>query len=198
MSDFVATIRRAREPDLPMLIVIERSAGEAFRRLGMPEIADDDPGSIAGLAPFLVDGHLLVAVDSADRPIAYLQLEIVDEAAHIEQVSVHAAHARAGIGRALIDRAGELALEAGLGALTLTTFEDVPWNAPYYERLGFVRIRPDDLTAGLRRIREQERKRGLDRWTRVVMRRVLYAPRPDRVISPGASGRAGSAPDPTE
>jgi hypothetical protein len=25
----------------------------------------------------------------------------------------------------------------GLAALTLTTFTDVPWNMPYYERLGF-------------------------------------------------------------
>jgi len=27
-------------------------------------------------------------------------------------------------------------------ALTLTTFRDVPWNAAYYERLGFAQIDP--------------------------------------------------------
>jgi hypothetical protein len=47
----------------------------------------------------------------------------------------------------------------------------VPWNAPYYERLGFRRV--DDLTPGLRAIRAAEAARGLDRWPRVAMRRDL-------------------------
>jgi hypothetical protein len=28
-------------------------------------------------------------------------------------------------------------VERNVAALTLTTFRDVPWNAPYYARLGF-------------------------------------------------------------
>lgn len=58
-------------------------------------------------------------------------------------------------------------------ALTLTTFSDVPWNRPYYERLGFRVLDEVELSPGLRRIRREEAQRGLDRWGRVAMRRRL-------------------------
>ena len=63
--------------------------------------------------------------------------------------------------------------EQGLGAMTLTTFADVPWNAPYYVRLG-VRVVPEqEWTPGLRRIRDHEAVTGHDAWPRVVMRRPI-------------------------
>jgi hypothetical protein len=37
----------------------------------------------------------------------------------------------------LLDRAAADAAAKGLRALTLTTFAEVPWNAPYYARCGF-------------------------------------------------------------
>ena len=93
---------------------------------------------------------------------------------HIEQVSVHADSARQGIGRALIENV--CARAAGRHpAVTLTTFKDVPWNAPYYARLGFQIVTEEELTPGLRRLREQEKARGLDRWPRVCMRRPCRA-----------------------
>jgi hypothetical protein len=55
----------------------------------------------------------------------------------------------------------------------LTTFTDVPWNAPYYQRLGFRRLSDDKLTPGLRAIRAREAAIGLDRWPRCCMRRDL-------------------------
>ena len=60
-----------------------------------------------------------------------------------------------------------------LAALTLTTYSEVPWNAPYYERLGFQIMAEDQLNEGLRRIREHEAARGLARWLRVTMRRPV-------------------------
>lgn len=62
------------------------------------------------------------------------------------------------------------AREDGLTALTLTTFTDVPWNAPYYARLGFRALSESELTPGLRRIRAEEAAHGLARWPRVCMR----------------------------
>lgn len=60
-----------------------------------------------------------------------------------------------------------------LTAMTLTTFTDVPWNAPHYARLGFQVVAENEWTAGERRIREHEAAVGLDAWPRVVMRRPL-------------------------
>ena len=62
--------------------------------------------------------------------VAYLLLDIVDAAAHIDQVSVHPSHARRGLGRTLIEAAADWAAGEGLESLTLTTFAEVPWNAP--------------------------------------------------------------------
>ena len=171
MSELV--IRAARLDELGLLIEIERAAGAPFRSLGMDAVADDDPGSIGQLTPYAEDGRAFVAVDSTDRPLGYLLLDVVDAAAHIEQVSVHPDHARRRIGRALIERAETWARDRGLPALTLTTYVEVPWNGPYYERLGFHYLTADEETPGLRSIREHERQSGLDAWSRACMKRRL-------------------------
>jgi N-acetylglutamate synthase-like GNAT family acetyltransferase len=88
-------------------------------------------------------------------------------------VSVHPRCARRGVGRALIDHLAAHAMATGVPALTLTTFADVPWNGPYYKRCGFVALSDNDLTAGLRVIRQREAAHGLDRWPRICMRRDL-------------------------
>jgi GNAT superfamily N-acetyltransferase len=169
-------VRSARSDDLALLIEIERAAGALFRCLGMDAVADDDPGSIGELAPYAKDSRAFVAVNAADRPVGYLLLDVVDAAAHIEQVSVHPDHARRGIGRALIERAEVWARDRGLSALTLTSYLEVPWNGPYYERLGFHYLTPDEETQGLRSIRDHERQSGLDAWPRACMRRDLVPP----------------------
>lgn len=166
-------MRPATASELPRLQDIERAAGEPFRALGMSEIADDDPPTLDVLERYRRAGGAWVAVAGDGPPLAYLLHEVVDGAAHIEQLSVHPAAARQGIGRRLIDDLAVRAAAAGLPALTLTTFADVPWNAPYYARLGFRSLDEGELTQGLREIRQRERELGLDRWPRVCMRRAL-------------------------
>ena len=77
------------------------------------------------------------------------------------------------IGRTLIERADEWARQRNLHSLTLTTYADVPWNAPYYRRLGFRHLSPEDETPGLRMIVSRERAAGLDVWPRTIMSRDL-------------------------
>ncbi|HET6855898.1 MAG TPA: GNAT family N-acetyltransferase [Streptomyces sp.] len=166
-------IRPAAPAELPLLQAVERAAGESFRPLGMARIADDEPPALDLLARCLRAGHAWVAADPDDRPVASLIHDTVDAAAHIEQVSVHPAASGHGTGRALIDHLAERASTEGLAALTLTTFTDVPWNAPYYARIGFRTLADHELTPGLRKIRAEEAELGLDRWPRVCMRREL-------------------------
>ena len=166
-------IRPARPADLTIIRDIERAAGLAFRDIGMPDIADDDLPTLAELDEYRRSGRAWVAVDGDDRPVAYLIADRVDGSLHVEQVSVDPAHAHQGIGRALIEHLADLARAEGVPSLTLTTFTDVPWNAPYYERCGFRRLAEDELTPGLRAIREREAEHGLDRWPRTCMRRDL-------------------------
>ena len=166
------SIRPVRPDETATLREIERAAGEPFRDLGMAEIADDEPPAPEVLAGYARAGRAWVSTDDGDRPVGYLLADTVDGALHIEQVSVHPRAARQGRGRALIEHAGH-ARAGGLPALTLTTFADVPWNAPYYLRCGFVVLADAELTPGLRRIRAREAAHGLDRWPRVCMRRPL-------------------------
>ncbi|KJK38585.1 GCN5 family acetyltransferase [Streptomyces variegatus] len=166
-------IRPAAPAELPALQDIERAAGAPFRDLGMPEIADDEPPAPDVLERYRRAGRCWVAADERNRPAAYLLAEPVDGALHIEQVSVHPRAARRGAGSALLAHAADRARQEGLTALTLTTFTEVPWNAPYYARLGFQPLPEADLTPGLREIRATEAAHGLDRWPRVCMRKPL-------------------------
>ena len=123
-------IRDARAEDLSKMRGIEAAAGELFRHVGMAAVADDPPPALDALAVYQQDGRAWVATDAADDPIAYLLLDVVGRFAHIEQVTVHPRYARRGVGRLLIEEAARWAGARGLSGLTLTTFEEVPWNAP--------------------------------------------------------------------
>jgi GNAT superfamily N-acetyltransferase len=164
-------IRLATDADLPALRAIERVAGD-WAALGMTAIAEDEPPSLDELRVYQRDGRAWVW-DDGDGPVAYLIADRVDGNVHIEQVSVHPDAAGRRIGRALIEHLARWAAARGAPALTLTTFAEVPWNGPYYERLGFRALGDDELTGGLRRIRAVEAAHGLDRWPRIVMRRPL-------------------------
>jgi GNAT superfamily N-acetyltransferase len=79
---------------------------------------------------------------------------------------------RQGIGTALLERACEWGRARGYPAITLTTYADVPWNAPWYARRGFVEV--TDLGPGLAAERAHEAELGLDAvGPRIVMRRDL-------------------------
>ncbi|WP_225877995.1 GNAT family N-acetyltransferase [Spongiactinospora rosea] len=168
-------IREAEPGELPALREIERAAGRVFRDFGMPEIADDEPPPLSVLEDYRRAGRAWVALGGSGEVDAYLLADLVDGNAHVEQVSVHSRAARRGVGRALIEHVADWAAARGMPALTLTTFTDVPWNAPYYERCGFRRLAESELTPGLREIRAKEAAHGLDRWPRVCMRRDLPA-----------------------
>lgn len=173
MDNVPMSIRPVDIDELPLLQDIERAAGQCFRDIGMPEIAEDEPLPTGELARYRRNGLAWVAVDAADTPVAYLIAERVDGNLHVEQVSVHPDQARRAVGRALLDHLAHHAAAAGVPALTLTTFADVPWNAPYYARLGFRPLDDGELGPGLREIRRSEAAHGLDRWPRVPMRRDL-------------------------
>jgi GNAT superfamily N-acetyltransferase len=168
----VTSIRPTRLADSIVIQRIERAAGKLFRDIGMPDIADHPDPPIELLAEYQQAGRSWVVVDAADRPIAFVLVKLIDGLAHIEQVSVEPAKARQGIGRELIDYVDAWAAERGLHALTLTTFRDVPWNGPYYERLGFAELAPDERGPELAELMAAEAAHGLDPAQRIAMRRA--------------------------
>jgi GNAT superfamily N-acetyltransferase len=185
-------IRSLQTDDIGRVREIEDAAGEAFRGLGMVSVADDPAPAADVLAGYVrTDRGWVWTPGPAETAGAYLIADIVDSCAHIAQVSVHPDCAHRRIGGRLIEAAAAWALAHDLDALTLTTFRDVPWNAPYYWRLGFRPVPEHRLGPGLREICDDEARAGLDAWPRVVMRRELP---PFAGVSPDRSDRSVPAP----
>jgi GNAT superfamily N-acetyltransferase len=165
-----ASIRPARADDGEAMQEIERRAGARFRDIGMPEIADDEPLPLDVLTRYAEDGRSWVAVDESGSAVGYVVVDVVDGCAHVEQVSVDPDHQGAGIGRGLLDQVRAWAAANGCAGITLTTFRDVPWNAPLYRYLGFRDLDEHDLGPELRALRDREAAHGLDPAIRVCMR----------------------------
>jgi RimJ/RimL family protein N-acetyltransferase/N-acetylglutamate synthase-like GNAT family acetyltransferase len=116
--------------------------------------------------------------DAGGEVVGWAEAGAVDGAAHLHQVSVRPECERAGIGTALLLEVVEWASGRGFPSVSLTTFRDVPFNAPWYQRRGFLVLGDDELGPELAAIRAYERARGLDVAPRVAMRRSTLSFRP--------------------
>jgi ribosomal protein S18 acetylase RimI-like enzyme/catechol 2,3-dioxygenase-like lactoylglutathione lyase family enzyme len=163
-------IRPARPDDGAVLREIERRAGERFRDVDLPEVADHEPASVDELACYAEEQRSWVLVDDTDEPIGYVLVDVVDGCAHIEQVSVRPEHQGSGLGGLLVEHVRTWAGKSGLSAVTLTTFSDVAWNMPLYEHLGFRVLSESEIGPELREVRDKETAQGLDPAKRVCMR----------------------------
>ena len=99
--------------------------------------------------------------------------EPLDDALFIVEIAVHQQWQGRGIGRMMLTRVADTARAMGYPALTLTTFREVPWNAPFYTRLGFCMLDEQHLPSGLAAKRERETDHGLLPETRCTMRLAL-------------------------
>ena len=150
------TVRQARPGDVGRLQAIQLAAGNAFRDVGMPAVADSPPLAAESLSGYRNAGRAWVAADEYDEPVGFIVADIVDGCVHIEQVSVHPAHAGQRIGAMLLDYVAAWAARHELAAMTLITFRGVPWNAPYYERLGFRELAETEVSPGLAALKAAE------------------------------------------
>jgi GNAT superfamily N-acetyltransferase len=163
-------IRTAMPADWPVVQDIEVRAGTLFRAVGMDAVADDPPPTDQELDDAAT---VLVAIDDTGELVGYARVELVDDHAHLEQLSVLPEHGGQGIGTALLDAVARWAGALGHEEITLTTFRDVPFNAPLYAKRGYVEVPEAAWTAGLAAQVAAEAAHGLDVSSRVVMRRRL-------------------------
>ncbi len=88
-------------------------------------------------ARHLEDGAALFVAERQGGLAGYAALWPVDHLAHLCEIDVHPDHGRSGIGRALMRACEDWAHVSGKPGISLTTFIDVPWNGPWYARLGY-------------------------------------------------------------
>lgn len=165
----------ATPSDVPLLPAIEERASALFG--GIAALAAIPPHSVSmqELDAAQRAGLLWVARDPEGVPIGFALVEPLADGLHLEEVDVLPECGRQGVGRALVTTVCEYARARGT-ALTLCTFRDVPWNAPFYARIGFRELAPHELWPAIaERVREEE-ARGLERRLRVVMKCSMPSP----------------------
>jgi GNAT superfamily N-acetyltransferase len=166
------TIRFTEAADAHLLPEVERSSARVF--LAEPSlawIADDHVLTVAQHLGFIAAEAHWVAIDAERGPVGFLAAERFAPELHIWELSVHEDWQGRGIGRRLIAEACAAAEMLDLTAVTLTTFRDVPWNAPFYAKVGFVILEGDEIGDRLRKVLAYESELGLPVDRRCAMRR---------------------------
>ena len=178
-------IRPARPDELLWLQELEAAAGLRFEAVGLAHVAASPPTELAELRSACDDGLLFVAAAPALRAVGFARAVRLAASLHLAEVSVLPSHGRRGVGSALVREVARAGEAIAAAALTLSTFSDVPWNAPFYEKLGFRRLREQELTPELVEIRRREAVSGLPIERRVIMGLKLAAGRARRPGRPG-------------
>jgi GNAT superfamily N-acetyltransferase len=80
--------------------------------------------------------------------VGYAIAREVDDTLYLQQIDVEPRHGRRGIGAALITTVCNWAIQEGYAIVSLSTFRDIPWNAPFYAKLGFCPVDEAELTTG--------------------------------------------------
>ncbi|GAA3123343.1 GNAT family N-acetyltransferase [Streptosporangium carneum] len=158
-------VRWAEPGELAGLVAVETAADGMFAQVGITFPAGttmveetDDPSRV------LVAG---------DPPVGFAMIGWVDGHVHLDQLAVRPDRGRRGVGSVLLEAVCDHAASTGAAAVTLTTFRDVPWNAPWYARRGFAVLGEEEWGPELAALVVHERELGIELAPRVVMRRIL-------------------------
>ncbi|QXZ17089.1 GNAT family N-acetyltransferase [Pseudomonas sp. AO-1] len=167
-------VRRARQNDAAALPAIERSAAELFRTdPTLAWLADTDVASAAQHRQFIDHAHVWVAENTSAQLAGFIRALDVGNQLHIEELSVGLVFQGQGVGRQLLLAAIEHARREQMRAVTLTTFRDVPWNARFYQRMGFVEVAPGEHEAHLLDALQNEIEQGFAAERRCAMQLSL-------------------------
>lgn len=168
-----ASIREARADELVRLPDIERSAATLFVGFEQPMdiLLNVTPAEV--WAPCQAAGTVWVA-DDAGEPVGFLAAEVFKDELHVWELDVRRDAQGKGLGRRLMAHAIEWARAHGLAQVTLTTFRDIAWNAPFYASLGFRETNGADLSVRLAEVLDLEASKGLDPASRCAMALELH------------------------
>ena len=135
-------------PDhIERLPAIERAAAEMFSTTDLPSALRVQTTPLTRLRQAQQLGRLWVALDAQDLPVGSALVTQPGRHAHLQQLDVHPNHGRQGLGTKLVRTVLVWAQRQGNSGVTLTTFRHVPWNAPFYQKLGFTVLVDEQLAA---------------------------------------------------
>ena len=162
------SIVSARERDVESLGAIELAAARLLTGHA-PDSVLRETTDTAAFMRAARQGLLWVAL-RGDTPVGFALVEMLaTDLPHLDEIDVEPSHGRRGLGTELIHTVCDWAAAAGFPQLTLTTFRAVPWNMPFYARLGFAELPREAWRPELAAVVARETARGLTPETRVVM-----------------------------
>jgi GNAT superfamily N-acetyltransferase len=166
-------IRRPHLHEIKLLPQIENEADLRYGHVGLRRVIDMPPATIVSLAQGLRDNRLWVAASPLNRPVGFALMKLHDGTAWLDQLSVLDRWQGRGLGVALIDRTAAAARILGHDTLYLSTYRDVPWNAPFYVKRGFEEVPRGIWPRAFRVQFMAENSHGHPPWRRTIMRRSL-------------------------
>ena len=165
------TISPALPEHIPELAAVEQAAATLFPQGTIPDDIRSDSVPEPLLEEAAEAGNLWVALDGMGRVVGFALLSVDDGCAVLAQMDVVPEHGRKGLGGKLVAEAARKAREDGHAALYLTTFSHIPWNMPFYERIGFSLLPEGKSPSVLEGDLQAQRERGMEH--RVAMRMAL-------------------------
>lgn len=163
------TIGLAAENHLGAIPAIEQAAAAIFSEVDLPSELRFLVTDMETLMEAQRGKRLWTALDEKKTAVGFALARVVDGQAHLEEMDVHPGHGRRGIGSQLLGTVISWARAGGFPGITLITFRHLPWNAPFYERHGFVQLDYEDASVGLRQLIREEAEAGLEPRNRVAM-----------------------------
>jgi len=177
VRDATSLIRAARADDVASMQALEKNAAQAFVFVPNHAFCVHLPVRTASEHAQVQRTGIALIMEIWGRPAGFLLVLPIDGRAHILEAAVALAHQGHGCGRRLLAIAETWALQRGFAEMTLTTFRDVSWNAPFYSRLGYAMFEPEGRPE-LRTIIEDEVAGGVAQAPRVAMHKILDTPLP--------------------
>ena len=166
-------IRPAQAHETSVMQAIELDAAKSYAALPgyafsvvLPARSDEEHA-------FARDHGARFVVEIDGAVVGFIMVIPLDRAAHIFEAAMLADFQGRGIGRQLVATAETYARGQGYAEMTLTTYRDVPWNTPFYERLGYAVFSPDADRPQLQALMADEVAQGFAEAPRVAMRKTI-------------------------
>jgi GNAT superfamily N-acetyltransferase len=168
--DSTISFRETVSGDLPLLQRIHLASRQLFIDVGRLDVTRLPVIDQALLENPSCRGLVAIA-DS--QPVGFGVYVTLGSDAYLDQLSVSPEHTGRGVGGRLLDRLIDQAKSRNHDVMTLITYDDLPWNGPFYRKHGFTALTAEMLPTYLADYLDRERRLGMDMSSRVAMRCYL-------------------------
>jgi GNAT superfamily N-acetyltransferase len=155
-------VRPARGNEVGELQNIDIASASLFRGTGLIDFGPlgepSQPIPEERLRKGFGDGLIWVAVDNLEELVGFALCSDRGEDLYLDQLSVLPRHGRQGLGTRLVRRCLQEAEARSYKRVSLSTFRKVPWNGPFYKKLGFREVpswRMQDWQNEIRELQKQ-------------------------------------------